>query len=369
MTPERSRVPRARPSLRLLLVQTSVGDYRQSVLDVLASNLGNAFVVCAGAEYFDPSLKTRITLDGNLRSAQNHFLLGRRLLWQSGCWREIACAEVALLELNPRILSTWVSLVLRKLLRKRTVLWGHAWPRAGREARTESVRAVMRRLADAILVYTETQATELRRLMPSAEIFAAPNALYRETDIEAVDRSAATGFLYVGRLVPEKKPGLLLDAFRLAQPRLTDSTRVTFVGDGPLRAELEDRAADLGAAVEFTGHVGGREELRRLHAGALVTVSPGYVGLSITQSFSFGLPMLIARDEPHAPEIEAAVPGVNCLFFDSNSPASLADALLRVQAERARWVAAAPGIAADCAQRYSVEKMAARILEATVSRG
>ena len=76
---------------------------------------------------------------------RNRYLLGRRLLWQAGCSRAVVAAEVAVLELNPRVLSSWAVLLARRTLRRPTVLWGHAFPRAGREARSDRVRGLMRR--------------------------------------------------------------------------------------------------------------------------------------------------------------------------------------------------------------------------------
>lgn len=59
----------------------------------------------------------------------------------------------------------------------------------------------------------------------------------------------------VGRLAPQKNHALLLEAFA----RIADATRarLVLVGDGPLRDQLERRAADLGirTRVQFTGQV------------------------------------------------------------------------------------------------------------------
>ena len=94
------------------------------------------------------------------------------------------------------------------------------------------------------------------------------------------------------------------------------------------------------------------------------SVSPGAVGLSIVQSTAFGVPMIVARDEPHGPEIEAAREGENSVLVESDSPAALAGALREMAAQRDRWSARRGEIAADCAARYSAEAMAERMLEA-----
>lgn len=65
--------------------------------------------------------------------------------------------------------------------------------------------------------------------------------------------------------------------------------------------------------------------------------------------------MIIARDEPHAPEIEAAVEGENALFVESDSSSALADAIVGVFEARAMWLERGPSIAARCVERYAVE--------------
>jgi glycosyltransferase involved in cell wall biosynthesis len=128
--------------------------------------------------------------------------------------------------------------------------------------------------------------------------------------------------------------------------------------------------SELGLAgrVSLTGHLDEVEVLRKIYARAFVSVSPGFAGLAITQSFAFGVPMLIADNEPHAPEIEAAAQGENCAFFASDDPAALAAGLLGFYRDRFTWIAKGPGIAATCASRYSVEVMAEGIVAALTAK-
>lgn len=352
--------------MKVVLLQTAIGDYRQGVLDSLVDKLGRDFHVFTGKEYYD-GYKTRVCLGDHLSFAKNHFLLGRKFLFQTGMWWPILKAEAAILELNPRTLSVWLLLLFRKILSKESVLWGHAWPRGGRHERSDRVRDLMRRLGSTIIVYTETQAKELREKMPNKNIIAAPNALYSRNVMGAdPDPSKAKNFVYVGRLTPPKKPMLLLESFAAAVERLPEDCNLVYVGDGPLRNDLEARSHELGlqARVKFEGHVSKIESLRELYSTSIASVSPGYVGLSITQSFGFGVPMIIARSEPHAPEIEAAVEGINSHMFVSDSHSSLSEALLDFVRNKDMWAARRSQIASDCAKRYSVEVMAGRLLAA-----
>lgn len=355
-----------RRNIKIVLLQTAIGDYRQKVLDILVSDLGNNFYVMAGREYFDPTVKTGISLGARFSFAKNHFFLQRKLLFQTGIWRRALQADVLIMEMNPRIISVWCLLFLRKMFFKPTVLWGHAWPREGKYSRSDYVRHMLRSLGDVIIVYTETQASELRLRMPHKKIVAAPNALYSVKDMRASDSANIRDFIYVGRLVSTKKPSLLLKAWEMAIEELPTDSRLVFVGDGPEKTHLEKQVVEkrLQKRVIFTGHISDLEKLRALYANSLASVSPGYVGLSITQSFAFGVPMIIARDENHSPEIEAAVAEVNSHFFNSDSPEDLARVLVKIDKERDLWMKKRATIADDCISRYSAELMARRIIEA-----
>lgn len=84
--------------------------------------------------------------------------------------------------------------------------------------------------------------------------------LVRRGDVRNV-RSAPIGstahLLTVGRLAPEKNPLLLIDALAELDRREPGRFHLTWVGDGPMMAEVEKYVADLGVGhlVELTGFV------------------------------------------------------------------------------------------------------------------
>lgn len=341
------------------LVQTSIGDYRQAFLEAIVERMGERFQAYAGETYFNGTTRTQVHLDGHLHPLRNRFLLHRRLLWQSGAVSAAVGAHVAVLEYNPRILSVWVALVMRRFLRRRTVLWGHAWSRSGRGSLRNVVRGAMRGLSDGLVVYSRTQGRELTGARPRRPLFVAPNAIYRRSQLEPADHADPRDFLYVGRLVTQKRPEVLLQAFSLALDRLPVGSRLVFVGEGPMEGPLRKAAASLPAGrVVLEGHVADPEVLRGLYARSIASVSPGYVGLSITQSLGFGVPMVVARDEPHSPEIEAAIEGFNCRFFAPTTAEALAKVMIAMAEDAPTWVARRAAIAEDCRTKYSVEAMA-----------
>jgi phosphatidylinositol alpha 1,6-mannosyltransferase len=91
---------------------------------------------------------------------------------------------------------------------------------------------------------------------------------------------------YVGRLAPEKQVGRLVELCGIP------NTRIVIVGDGPDRAELEDRFA--GYPVTFTGRLSG-DELANAYAAMDIFVHAGTeetFGQTIQEAHASGLPVI-----------------------------------------------------------------------------
>lgn len=359
-------MPQNGKSAKYIILQTSIGDYRQAVLQLLAGRYGTDFLVLAGKEYFDGTTKTRIKLGDNFRLIRNIFFL-QRFSFQLDCWKSVIAADAVIFEGNPRIFSTWIFVGIRRVLGRRSALWCHAWSRKGPHKGGTFLRDIMCTLAGVAVAYTGTEAGHLRKRLPGVEVVCAPNSLYARGDIRpAVASLPPRDILYVGRLVAEKKPQLLLEAFIRVMHELPADACLKFVGAGPQQSLLQKMAADRGVEkrVLFRGHVGGYDDIRKEYQSALVSVSPGYIGLSLIQTLSFGVPMITGNDEPHAPEIEAAIEGENTLFFRSDDPDALASSILSVFKQKESWIGRRRSISEYCAENYSVEKMAQGLSEA-----
>lgn len=350
----------------VVLIQTRVADHRQAVLRVLMERLGARFAIHAGAAYRNHPLITLAAIRPALRPLRNHYLAGRRLLWQHGALRAGLTPRVLVAEFNPRVLSTWAVLGLRRARGRRTLLWGHAWPDAGRRSRIATARRLMRALASGVIVYAAGEASALATEYPSDRIFVAPNALYREARMTPAtgDVTALTDFVFVGPLIESREPRTLLDAFARASGRLPAGTHLVFVGDGPLRASLEDDARRLGSAVTFRGLVRDDVALRDLYSSAIASVHPGDVGLSVTQSLGFGVPVIFSGDRPHGPTIGGAEVGWNAVAFRAADPHGLEETLVAVAADRAAWAERRTAISARCRAQSSAEVAADEILRA-----
>ncbi|MBI9114776.1 glycosyltransferase [Sanguibacter suaedae] len=152
--------------------------------------------------------------------------------------------------------------------------------------------------------------------------------------------------LFVGRLVEKKGLSVLLGALKILQ--LT-TVSLSVVGDGPLRAAIEEEARGL--PVTFLGQLG-RAELSREYATHDVVVAPSVLASSGDQD---GLPValleamgagcaVVASDLPGLNE--AVVDGVSGMLVTPGSADSLADAL--------RDLAQSPSLVDDLGRAASV---------------
>ena len=333
----------------------------------LREHYGNSFQVIAGIRDFGRNLKSTEDAWKHFKKVQNVFLFNQRFLWQKNILRRLVSADVVILNANLRILSNVVVLFLRKLLSRKTILWGHA---KGKNKIPNFFRALFFRLCDGFISYTETEMKTLSHRYPWLKIWVAPNACLSASDCtpEEAELSEVNVVLYVGRLIKAKKPDLLLEAFIYGRNEsiFPPTIKLVFVGDGQMRSELEDKVHESGLqdVVKFKGHISDVRRLREFYRVAVCSVSPGYVGLSSIQSFSFGVPILVAKDEHHSPEIEACHEGFNSRFFNSNDPKALAKCLAAFFEERSQWLASRPAISSWLSKHYSFEAMQKTFVQA-----
>jgi glycosyltransferase involved in cell wall biosynthesis len=138
--------------------------------------------------------------------------------------------------------------------------------------------------------------------------------------------------LFVGRLVPEKAPDLLIRAFR----RLPGELRLVIAGGSSFTDEFVaglEREAAGDPRVVLAGYVFG-EELDELYTNAAAFVLPSFLeGLPLTllEAASYGTPVVASDIPPHLEVVGADAPGHR--VFRSGDEAALAEALRRSIAE------------------------------------
>jgi glycosyltransferase involved in cell wall biosynthesis len=169
--------------------------------------------------------------------------------------------------------------------------------------------------------------------------------------------------VFAGRLGPQKAVDVLLDALVGA-----DGVTLAVAGDGPERAALEQRVAELGldGRVQFLGSVP-RETVLQLFRAAEASVLPSAwenFPHTVVEALAVGCPV-IATAVGGVPEVVRD--GENGLLVVPNDPAALAAAIRRFFADaalRERLRAAAPGSVAGYSEQAVFETIEAELAKA-----
>jgi glycosyltransferase involved in cell wall biosynthesis len=154
----------------------------------------------------------------------------------------------------------------------------------------------------------------------------------------------------VGRLVPWKG----FDDLIAIAGRRGWSLRI--VGDGPLRASLEQQATAVGATVEFSGHVAQADVANAIRSGRVFALNSSYEGLPhiVLEAMAVGVPVIASAAGGTPETIEHGRTG---LLVKVGDPAELEAALAQVLADD-EWRALLVGRAGDAlAQRFSFGTM------------
>jgi glycosyltransferase involved in cell wall biosynthesis len=168
---------------------------------------------------------------------------------------------------------------------------------------------------------------------------------------------AEKNFIFVGRLSPEKNVATLIGAFARVAARL-DGWGLIIVGNGPLRAQLEEAVApQLKSRITFHGGKGWRD-VPKYFAAADILVLPSLSepwGLVVNEALICGLPVLVSERCGCLPEI--VIEGQTGYTFDPEN----VDQLARLMEDLAKDGEARhriSGHAAAVAARYTPERSA-----------
>lgn len=156
-----------------------------------------------------------------------------------------------------------------------------------------------------------------------------------------VEAGSRPRLVCVGRLSREKRPEVAIEALRLLVRSGIDAS-LWMVGDGPMRAALERRAAGL--PVTFTRHVSERVGTAALIAQADVAVAPcpcETFGLAVLEALACGTPVVVA-DRGASHELlggRATTQAGRAVSSDPASFAAAVGALLETRAPERRAAA------------------------------
>ncbi|NPV55150.1 MAG: glycosyltransferase family 4 protein [Anaerolineae bacterium] len=278
----------------------------------------------------------------NWRLVKNHWLFGKRFLWQSDLIKVCLYEDYDFIVFlaSPFFITTWIAMIIAKL-RKRTVIqWGHFILRHDLK---RALKRVFYGMPDGLWLYGSWAKGVLIKLgFKEDRLVVINNSLDHEAqltvraglDLQSCRRERAKYFrhperpmlLFLGRLTRRKRIDLLIEA----AAKLRDDgfmVNVLIIGDGETGAMLKHLVSEkmMDEQVVFMNETYSENEIAMLFGMADLTVSPGDVGLLAMHSMVYGTPV-ISHDNPYRqmPEFEAIIPGKTGQLYEYDSVDSMA---------------------------------------------
>ena len=315
--------------MKVLIVYHYIAHYRLPIFETLSASEKINFYFAAGTET-DQKIKIVNKEQLDYISLENKWFVKRKLLWQKGIISLVFKNYDHFVFLgNPFFLSTWVSLILCKLKRKKASIWTHGITKKLSTSK-KIILKLLWSLSDKIFVYGNYAKREMIKYGVNQEkIVVVYNSLDYEKQLEVRYKLTNTNifkehfgnefstFIFTGRLTKVKKLHLVLQAMKILHQDGVYCNLV-LVGDGRAKGELLELAESLGLikSVWFYGPSYDEKVIGELYYNACACVSPGNVGLTAMHALVYGTPVLTHSDFANQmPEFEAIEDGTTGSFF------------------------------------------------------
>lgn len=240
---------------------------------------------------------------------------------------------------TPMCVSLWVLCFLLKVFRpkKKIYFWTHGW--YGKETFAEKfIKKNFLKLADELFIYGNYAKDLLvKEKFLADRMHVIHNSLSYTVQMELRKQMKPTTvysnhfgnnhpvLIFIGRLTPTKQLDMLVQS--IADLKKDERIyNLVFIGDGSMRASLEQMVAELGIMdqVWFYGACYDEKTNAELMYNADLCVSPGNVGLTAIHALMFGCPVITHNDFRYQmPEFEAISPYYTGNFFNRGDQSSL----------------------------------------------
>lgn len=342
-----------------------VPDYRVPVLQALDKALNNRLVVASGRPPADSSLEGLV---GSTTPAYStlelpvYWILGETFQYQryDKIFRDLDKPQAIIAEESIRSASYPLLLSRAKRAGVPVILWGHfssnnRVPNPSRSLR-DRYRISLARSASACVCYTDGIRDGLAPYVAPERLFVARNTVdlsrlaEMKKSFSSEDRRSVYERLqlpddvplivYLGRLIPVKRPDLIVETFiRLNEVR---PTALAVIGDGPERVTMERAIPDnLKHLIRFVGACIDEREFGPYLLASRAAINPGRLGLSVNHCFGAGVPVVSIKssDETryHSPEGEYVIDGYNGRLVNGLNAESLAAGVTDILDDHERY--------------------------------
>ena len=292
---------------KIVIVQNILPHYRISLYNELSKHY-NVIVIHSGN--FNNS-KKQLFKTIQLKSLKvGPFNFQKKLI--STISKESPSAIIAMFDI------TWpVSFFLLFRNKEKMIWWGLD---EGRSKISLYIKLLIAKLNRPVIFYHSSIMNKFINLGLKKDIcFVANNTFHIENRVKAFKYSKKH-LLFVGTVRKRKKLDICIDAFNKVNNSLEDKMNFIIIGEGQEKAILEEkiRISKNSSFIHFVGQINEPEQLKKYYKHAIASISYGQAGLSVLQSFAYGVPYITKVDTISGGEANNIINNYNGKVVDNS---------------------------------------------------
>ena len=358
---------------RIVVLTKSCPKYREAFFDNMKRMYADSGLTIMG------EIKNGECLTFATRDLKSYSFLKGKMEIHVLPWRELIECDVLIVNANPRLVMYIAISLVRRLLNKEVIIWGH-YKTANSKEITRQARLLIWGIFKKFLVYTEKEVFEMRqrRLFKNKEIVSINNGLDQSSLDEYKVKYTSEQILdwQIKQNIRDKR--VLLSCSRILQKNRFDIVpeaifRVikyypdilwVVIGCGKERENIEQDVSKFGIQqhVRWVGEEFDESILALWFLSSEYMLHPAGLGLSVLHSFGYSLPIITTSDfAKQMPEAALVKNGENGVTFTSVSSESLAqgiiEALAKTRKEKNKYRENADALVGE----YNTTVMATRV--------
>lgn len=190
----------------------------------------------------------------------------------------------------------------------------------------EAARKLLYKYADLVTANSKMSVEAMKNFVPETKVFYVENPVTMPDTSKKIKSDSVHRIIYCGRLVKQKRVGLVLEAVNLlvkkGMPCLFD-----IVGDGPLALSFKEYCANekILTSVNFHGYI---EDVSSCYENAdIFVLCSEYEGVSnaLLEAMSYGLVCIVSREANSSSDI--IIDGYNGIVIDNANSNNLASCI------------------------------------------
>lgn len=296
---------------RVLIIQSQIPHYRIPIFNELSKTLDLTVVYDKGDVPADTKFDTKkIELKHIKRIPKIH---------KKNILRMAKKYDVVISMLDGSYMTTHLLCYFRR--KTKLILWGigvAASYKVRYDASQEEADGFRRLIqkADAALFYSQYPVDKYAQMgVPVEKMFVANNTV----QVLPAENTEKEHILFVGSLYKAKKIFELLKCYEKACESTPTVPKLVIVGDGEDGYDVRRWIAEKGMEdkILLTGAIYDEAKIAELFSRAIVCISPDQAGLTVLQSFGYGVPFVTHKNAITGGERHNIVNGTNGVLLDS----------------------------------------------------